>query len=145
MDEDTVEAVLAFLRSAGATTLDLTGGAPELNQHFRHLTVEARALGMHIMDRCNLTILEAPGQEHLADFLASQRVEIVASLPCYLEDNVDRQRGKGVFAVSLRALRRLNALGYGQPDHRCRRGRRSWKPTTASNSPAATISSSTGC
>jgi len=115
MDGDTVEAVLAFLRRAGAaTTLDLTGGAPELNPHFRRLTAEARALGLHVIDRCNLTILEEPGQEDLAEFLAAQRVEVVASLPCYLEENVDRQRGEGVFGKSLRALQKLNALGYGR-------------------------------
>ena len=81
----------------GSRTLDLTGGAPELNPNFRRLVMRARGLGVHVIDRCNLTILEEPGQEDLAEFLAAQRVEIVASLPCYLEDNVDRQRGKGVF------------------------------------------------
>jgi radical SAM/Cys-rich protein len=114
MDGDTVDAVLAFLRTSGAATLDLTGGAPELNPHFHRLTAEARTLGVHVIDRCNLTILEEPGQADLADFLAAQRVEIVASLPCYLEENVDRQRGQGVFGKSLRALLRLNALGYGR-------------------------------
>ncbi len=114
MSSETVDAVLAFLRRAGAATLDLTGGAPELNPHFRRLAAGARALGLHVIDRCNLTILEAPGQEDLADFLAAHRVEIVASLPCYLEENVDRQRGEGVFGKSLRALRQLNALGYGR-------------------------------
>jgi radical SAM/Cys-rich protein len=114
MDGDTVDAVLAFLRASGAATLDLTGGAPELNPHFRRLTAAARALGAHVIDRCNLTILEEPGQADLADFLAAQRVEVVASLPCYLEENVDRQRGQGVFGRSLRALQRLNALGYGR-------------------------------
>ncbi len=97
-------------------TLDLTGGAPELNPHFRELVRAARDLGIHVMDRCNLTILEEPGQEDLAQFLAEHEVEVVASLPCYLEDNVDRQRGRGVFATSIRALQRLNALGYGRED-----------------------------
>jgi len=94
-------------------TLDLTGGAPELNPHFRYLVVEARKLGVRVVDRCNLTVLLEPGQEDLADFLAQQRVEISASLPCYLRDNVELQRGKGVYDSSINALRRLNALGYG--------------------------------
>lgn len=113
MDGATVDAVLAFLGTSGATALDITGGAPELNPHFRRLVEAAVALGVHVIDRCNLTILLEPGQEDLADFLAAHRVEIVASLPCYLEENVDRQRGEGVFGKSLVALRRLNALGYG--------------------------------
>lgn len=113
MSRETIADVLAFLGVSGVRRLDLTGGAPELNPHFRHLVVRARQLGVHVMDRCNLTILEEPGQEGLGEFLAAQKVEVVASLPCYLEDNVDRQRGKGVFASSLRGLRRLNALGYG--------------------------------
>jgi len=113
MGRETIDAVLAFLRRSGATTLDLTGGAPELNPHFRYMVGEAVKSGARVIDRCNLTILEEPGQEDLAEFLAAHRVEVVASLPCYLEDNVDRQRGKGVFETSLVALRRLNALGYG--------------------------------
>ena len=113
MTEDTLDAVLAFLRRGRVSTLDLTGGAPELNPGFRRLVHEARGMGVHVMDRCNLTILEEPGQEDLAGFLADHRVEVVASLPCYLEENVDGQRGKGVFETSLRALRRLNGLGYG--------------------------------
>ncbi|PKO72171.1 MAG: radical SAM protein [Betaproteobacteria bacterium HGW-Betaproteobacteria-14] len=116
MGRETIEAVLTFLRRSGATTLDLTGGAPELNPHFRYMVGEAAKSGAHVIDRCNLTILEEPGQEDLAEFLAAHRVEVVASLPCYLEDNVDRQRGKGVFETSLAALRRLNALGYGAED-----------------------------
>ena len=116
MDRATVEQVLAFVRSAGVTTLDLTGGAPELNPHFRYLVCAARALGLEVIDRCNLTVLEEPGHEDLAEFLAEQRVQITASLPCYLEKNVERQRGKGVFHASLRALRRLNALGFGVAD-----------------------------
>ena len=114
MTGDTVAQVLALLESSGAETLDVTGGAPELNVHFRALVSQARALGVHVMDRCNLTILEQPGQEDLAEFLAAHRVEVVASLPCYLEDNVDRQRGKGVYDASIRGLQRLNALGYGR-------------------------------
>jgi radical SAM/Cys-rich protein len=98
-------------------TLDITGGAPELNLHFRHLVRAARGFGVRVMDRCNLTIMDVPGQEDLADFLAGERVEIVASMPCYLENNVDAQRGKGVFDGSIRGLQRLNALGYGCDDN----------------------------
>ncbi len=93
--------------------VDLTGGAPELCPHFRWLVGEARRLGRRVIDRCNLTILLEPGMEDLADFLAANRVEVVASLPCYGPEKVDRQRGHGVFAKSIAALRRLNALGYG--------------------------------
>jgi len=114
MTRSTVEEVLGFLRRSRVTSLDLTGGAPELNPNFRYLVREAGAMGLKLLDRCNLTILEEPGQEDLACFLTEQRVEIIASLPCYLEENVDGQRGKGVFQGSLRALRRLNALGYGR-------------------------------
>ncbi len=114
MDRAVMDEVVAFLATSAIETLDITGGAPELNPHFRDLVRAARALGVHVIDRCNLTILEEPGQEGLGEFLAEQRVEVTASLPCYLEDNVDAQRGKGVFAVSLKALRRLNALGYGR-------------------------------
>lgn len=115
MSRETATDVLAFLEVSGIKRLDLTGGAPELNPHFRDLVRRARALGVHVIDRCNLTVLEEPGQEGLAEFLAAQGVEIVASLPCYLEENVDRQRGKGVFARSLAALARLNRLGYARP------------------------------
>lgn len=115
MARETIFEVVAFLKSADIRTLDLTGGAPELNPHFRLLVESARALGVRVIDRCNLTILFEPGQEDLAEFLAAQQVEITASLPCYLEDNVDRQRGDGVFAASIRALQKLNALGYGRP------------------------------
>jgi radical SAM/Cys-rich protein len=113
MSADTIEAVLAFLEAARIPTLDITGGAPELNPHFRHLVERARSRGVHVMDRCNLTIMEQPGQEDLGEFLAAHQVEIVASLPCYLEDNVERQRGKGVYQASIRALRCLNTLGFG--------------------------------
>jgi radical SAM/Cys-rich protein len=104
---------LDFLKRQNISKLDITGGAPELNPQFRRLVREARKLGVTVMDRCNLTILEVEGQHDLAEFLAQQQVEIVASLPCYLESNVENQRGKGVFAASIRALQRLNALGYG--------------------------------
>lgn len=114
MTAATAERVLELLaRSPGVTTLDLTGGAPELNPSFRRLVTGARALGRHVMDRCNLTVLLEPGQEDTAAFLADHDVEIVASLPCYTEGNVDKQRGRGVFGRSIEALRRLNALGYG--------------------------------
>ncbi|RPH45174.1 MAG: radical SAM/Cys-rich domain protein [Burkholderiales bacterium] len=116
MDADTVDAVIDALRATRATTLDLTGGAPELNPHFRRLVRAARESGVRVIDRCNLTVLFEPGQEDLADFLAAQGVEVTASLPCYLEDNVDAQRGQGVHAASMRGLQRLNALGYGSGD-----------------------------
>ena len=112
MSRETVADVLAFIGVAGIRTLDVTGGAPELNPHFRELVVRARELGARVIDRCNLTILVEPGQEGLADFLAAERVEITASLPCYTSELVDRQRGKGVYEKSIAALQRLNALGY---------------------------------
>ena len=115
MEEDTLALVVPVLRARGLRCLDLTGGAPELHPGFRSLVRQARALGVRVIDRCNLTILSEPGQEDLAEFLAGEGVAVVASLPCYLEDNVDRQRGEGVFAASLAGLRQLNALGYGQP------------------------------
>ncbi|MGH7962861.1 MAG: arsenosugar biosynthesis radical SAM (seleno)protein ArsS, partial [Candidatus Binatia bacterium] len=101
-------------RAAGAQTVDVTGGAPELNPSFRFIVQQARREGRHVMDRCNLTVLFEPGQEDLIEFLAEMAVEIVASLPCYLEENVDKQRGRGVYEKSVEALRRLNAVGYGQ-------------------------------
>jgi radical SAM/Cys-rich protein len=113
MDGATVDLVLEVVRARRIATLDLTGGAPELNEHFRRLVSSARALGATVIDRCNLTILEEPGHEDLADFLARERVQVVASLPCHSQANVDRQRGEGVFDKSIRALQRLNALGYG--------------------------------
>jgi radical SAM/Cys-rich protein len=115
MARETVDDVLAFMRASGVEKLDVTGGAPELNPHFRDLVGAARGMGARVTDRCNLTILEQPGQADLAQFLAGLQIEVVASLPCYLEENVDRQRGKGVFETSIRALRTLNSLGYGQP------------------------------
>lgn len=112
MDGETIDLVLEVMRTRGIRRLDLTGGAPELNVHFRRLAEGARALGATVIDRCNLTILEEPGHEDLAEFLAQHGVQVVASLPCYSQANVDRQRGGGVFDKSIRALRRLNALGY---------------------------------
>jgi radical SAM/Cys-rich protein len=114
MDKETIDQVLEVLRSSNATTLDLTGGAPELNPHFRYLVSRARALGITIIDRCNLTVLFEPGQEDLAQFLADHEVEVTASLPCYEESNVEQQRGKGVYNDSIRAIRLLNELGYGK-------------------------------
>ena len=113
MDRETIDALLALLDRAAIRALDLTGGAPELNPHFRYLVREARALGVHVIDRCNLTVLLEPGQEDLGDFLAEQQVEICASLPCYVQENVEAQRGKGVYDASIQALQQLNALGYG--------------------------------
>ncbi len=113
MSRETIADVLAFLDATTVRNLDLTGGAPELNTHFRALVTEARRRGVHVIDRCNLTVLFEPGQEGLAEFLAQQCVEITASLPCYLQTNVDAQRGTGVFPKSIAALRRLNDLGYG--------------------------------
>jgi len=114
MSLETVNEVLAYLLASGARTVDLTGGAPELNPHFRHFVMTARDHGARVIDRCNLTVLFEPGQEGLAEFLAHQRVEIVASLPCYTAVLVDRQRGKGVYETSVRAIRLLNDLGYGR-------------------------------
>ncbi len=116
MDEEGIKLVIDFLAKKSITTLDLTGGAPELNPFFRQLVEQAHALGVRIIDRCNLTILEEAEQEDLAEFLAAHKVEVVASLPCYMKKNVEQQRGKGVFEPSLAGLRQLNALGYGQPD-----------------------------
>jgi radical SAM/Cys-rich protein len=116
MSWETMELLLQFANQQGITTFDLTGGAPELNPHFRRLVEAARDQGLKIIDRCNLTILNEPGHEDLAQFLAANAVEIVASLPCYLEENVDGQRGDGVFQSSLTGLRNLNELGYGLPD-----------------------------
>lgn len=112
MSEEVADAVVAALRSGVVRVLDLTGGAPEMNPHFRRLVREARDAGVHVMDRCNLSILFEPGQEDLAEFLAENRVEVVASLPFYRRDRTDRQRGTGVFDRSIDAIRRLNGLGY---------------------------------
>ncbi|MFA7293152.1 MAG: arsenosugar biosynthesis radical SAM (seleno)protein ArsS [Rhodocyclaceae bacterium] len=112
---ETMADLLEFSRRQGVQTLDLTGGAPEMNPNFRRLVSAARASGLQVIDRCNLTILGEPGYETLADFLAEQHVDITASLPCYLEENVDAQRGDGTFQASLQGLRKLNALGYGLP------------------------------
>jgi radical SAM/Cys-rich protein len=115
MSRETIDVVLGFLERSKVKTLDITGGAPELNPHFRVLVERARALGAHVIDRCNLTILEEPGQETLAAFLARHAVEVIASLPCYTRELVDRQRGAGVYEKSIRALQALNRLGYAAP------------------------------
>ena len=116
MDDANIGIVLQVLEAQEVKTLDLTGGAPELHTRFRDLVAGARTLGVHVIDRCNLTILFEPGHEDLAQFLAQQRVEVVASMPCYSLENVDRQRGKGTFDKSIAGLQALNALGYGKPD-----------------------------
>ncbi len=114
MTRSTIDQIIEFVRREQIKILDLTGGAPEMNPEFRYLVDIMRGDGVHIIDRCNLTILEQPGFEDLAAYLAQRDVEITASLPCYIGDNVDRQRGKGVFDASISALRRLNKLGYGR-------------------------------
>ena len=114
MDRATMELALEFARRHGLKCFDLTGGSPEMNPHFRWLVETARAEGIHVMDRLNPTIIEEPGYEWVAGFLATHRIEAVASLPCYSEKNVDEQRGDGVFESSIRALVKLNALGYGR-------------------------------
>ena len=114
MDKETVELILAYIRRKGITELDLTGGAPEMNPHFMYLVKAARQMGVAVIDRCNLTILAEPGYEHMAEFLCQQEVTIVASLPCYEQENVEKQRGKGVYWESIGALKMLNQLGYGR-------------------------------
>ncbi|MCZ6805203.1 MAG: arsenosugar biosynthesis radical SAM protein ArsS [Proteobacteria bacterium] len=116
MSPDTIEAVKSFLDTNSIQTLDITGGAPELHSEFKNLVTHAKDRQIHVIDRCNLTILEEPGMDVLARFLASNEVEVIASLPCYESENVDKQRGKGVFKKSISALNRLNNLGYGQSD-----------------------------
>jgi radical SAM/Cys-rich protein len=115
MDRPTMELALAVAGKLGVGCFDLTGGSPEMNPSFRWLVREARSRGIHVMDRLNPTIIEEPGYGWVAEFLAGQRVEAVASLPCYSADNVDAQRGDGVFEASIRALQKMNALGYGRP------------------------------
>lgn len=115
MPANVAERILMLLAATPSIqTVDITGGAPELNANFRALVSEARRMGKHVIDRCNLTVLFEPEQETLHEFLAANQVEITASLPCYTESNVDQQRGKGAFEKSIRALRLLNAIGYGQ-------------------------------
>ena len=116
MSLGTINDVIAFMRAADVKILDLTGGAPEMNEHFRYLVRAARATGVRVIDRCNLTILGEPGFEDLAAFLAQNQVEVSASLPCHSQENVDKQRGEGVFEKSIESLKKLNALGYGKSD-----------------------------
>lgn len=116
MSRENVEAVLGFLSRTEIPTLDITGGAPELHPDFAHLVASARRLGRHVMDRCNLTVIFEPGMDYLPEFFKRHAVELVCSLPCYSETNVDKQRGKGTFDASIRALKTLNRLGYGRPE-----------------------------
>ena len=114
MSDKVIDDVISFLANARPASLDLTGGAPEMHPRFRKLVSKAVEMGIHVIDRCNLTILSEEGQSDLAEFLAQNKVEVVASLPCYLEENVDGQRGKGVFDKSIAGLKKLNDLGYSQ-------------------------------
>ena len=116
MTRETIDRCLEALRASEIHTLDLTGGAPEMNPEFRYFVTEARKQDVHVIDRCNLTILLAPGFTDMAEFLAENGVEVVASLPCYMEENTDNQRGDGAYRQSIDALQKLNSLGYGQPD-----------------------------
>lgn len=116
MDWDTMETALTFMERQGIRTLDVTGGSPEMNPHFRKLFSRAHAMDVQLMNRCNPTIIEEPGYEWIPEFLAAHRVQVVASLPCYQSDNVDKQRGKGSFDKSIAGLRKLNEVGYGDPD-----------------------------
>ena len=116
MSDDIIKLIPKVIKANKIKLLDITGGAPELHPKFKQLVIEVRSLNVEVMDRCNLTILKEPGYESLAGFLASNKVQITASLPCYLEGNVDKQRGKGVFEKSILALKQLNNLGYGIKD-----------------------------
>jgi len=116
MSRETVDAVLRFLGRTNIPTVDITGGAPELNPTFDYLVASVVGLGRHVMDRCNLTVIFEPGKDYLPQFFKRHRVELVCSLPCYSEENVDRQRGKGTFELSIRALKIFNKLGYGQSE-----------------------------
>lgn len=116
MNREMVDAVLRFLASSNISALDITGGAPELNPNFDYLVESAVGLGRHVMNRCNLTVIFEPGKDYLPEFFKKHQVELVCSLPCYSQENVDKQRGKGTFDSSIRALQRLNDIGYGQAD-----------------------------
>lgn len=116
MSEETAKAIVRLMDDLKPKTLDLTGGAPEMNPYFRYLVAEAHKRGLQVIDRCNLTILFEKGMEELGEFLSDHQVEVIASLPCYSKDNVDKQRGNGTFGKSIQALQRLNTLGYGKPD-----------------------------
>tara|TARA_R110000868_G_scaffold175888_8_gene413147 strand:+ start:3268 stop:4212 length:945 start_codon:yes stop_codon:yes gene_type:complete len=114
MERAGFERLLELIDQSKISTIDLTGGAPEMNPSFRWFVTEVRKRNITVLDRCNLTVMYEPGQADLAQFLADQQVQVVASLPCYSEDNVDKQRGNGVFDKSIRGLRQLNQLGYGK-------------------------------
>jgi radical SAM/Cys-rich protein len=116
MSRHNVDAVLGLLAGTAIPTLDITGGAPELHRDFDYLVESARTLGRHVMDRCNLTVIFEPGKDYLPEFFRRHQVELVCSLPCYSAENVDKQRGKGTFDASIRALQRFNEVGYGQPE-----------------------------
>jgi radical SAM/Cys-rich protein len=115
MSRETVDTVLHFLEHANIPTLDITGGAPELNANFDYLVEASVGFKRHVIDRCNLTVIFQPGKKYLPDFFKRHRVELICSLPCYTGGTVDRQRGKGTFELSIRALKIFNDLGYGQP------------------------------
>ena len=116
-EEKTIESILAFMRAKNIQILDVTGGAPEMNPHFRYLVEQSRAMSVEVIDRCNLTILNEPGYEWLVDFLAEHGVSVVASLPCYEAKNVSEQRGKGVFESSILGIKKLNSAGYARSPH----------------------------
>jgi len=116
MSNNIINLIPKVIKANKIKLLDITGGAPELHPKFKQLVREVRNLDVEVMDRCNLTILTVPGYENMASFLASNKVQITASLPCYIEDNVDKQRGKGVFEKSILALKQLNSYGYGMRD-----------------------------
>jgi radical SAM/Cys-rich protein len=117
MELETVNRILELLQNRKEIkTVDITGGAPELNPHFKYFVQKLRQMNFEVIDRCNLTIFFEKGQEDTAEFLATQKVQVVASLPCYVGDNVDKQRGKGVFSKSIKALKKLNQLGYADPN-----------------------------
>ncbi|MBD3648869.1 MAG: arsenosugar biosynthesis radical SAM protein ArsS, partial [Pseudomonadales bacterium] len=115
MDRETIDLVLDFLDRHQIRQLDMTGGSPEMNPHYSYLVTSARGMGVALMDRCNPTIIEEPGYEHLPEFYADNEMTIVASMPCYQEQNVDKQRGKGVYQRSIAGLKKLNDVGYGKP------------------------------
>jgi radical SAM/Cys-rich protein len=114
MTRETIDRILMFLKGSSIQTVDITGGAPELISDYRYFVERIRAMGRNVIDRCNLTVVFEPGQEDLVDFYVKHEVELICSLPCYSEDNVDAQRGKGVFGKSIRALQILNENGYGR-------------------------------
>ena len=116
MSRETVEAVLHFLAGTEIPTLDITGGAPELHRDFDYLVESARKINRHVMDRCNLTVIFEPGKDYLPEFFKCHQIELVCSLPCYSSENVDKQRGKGTFDASIRALQIFNQFGYGQSE-----------------------------